>query len=62
VPRGVEFARQNLVLIVSGGNPIYAAADNQTVGSLAQILIRAGRGLGINSYWDAFITYVSPTA
>ncbi|HWF53000.1 MAG TPA: phosphodiester glycosidase family protein [Solirubrobacteraceae bacterium] len=43
------------------GNLIYAAADNQTVGSLAEILIRAGAvramELDINSYWDSFITY-----
>ena len=75
IPPGVEFARQNLPLIVQGGQPnpnlsdgpqwgvtvgnairvwrsgigvdasgnlIYAGADDQTVGSLAQILIRAG--------------------
>jgi hypothetical protein len=99
VPAGVQFARQNLPLIVSAGQPnpnlsdgpewgltlgnairvwrsgvgvdrtgnlIYAAADNQTVGSLAQILIRAGAiramELDINSYWDTFITYASPGA
>ena len=43
------------------GNLIYAAADYQTVGSLAQILIRAGAvramELDINSYWPSFITY-----
>ncbi len=48
------------------GNLIYAAADNQTVGSLAQILIRAGAAsameLDINSYWDTFITYGQPIA
>jgi hypothetical protein len=99
VPPGVEFARQNLPLIVAGGRPsanlsdgpewgvtvgnavrvwrsgigvdaqgnlIYAAADNQTVGSLAEILIRAGAiramQLDINSYWDSFITYGQPDA
>ncbi len=99
VPPGVQFARQNLPLIVAAGRPnpnlsdgpewgltlgnairvwrsgvgvdargdlIYAAADNQTVGSLAQILIRAGAiramELDINSYWDTFITYASPGA
>lgn len=99
VPAGVEFARQNLPLIVSGGMPnpnlsdgpewgatlgnatrvwrsgigvddhgnlIYAAADNQTVGSLAQILIRAGAvramELDINDYWTTFITYREPRA
>jgi len=43
------------------GNLIYAAADYQTVGSLAQILIHAGAvramELDINSYWVSFITY-----
>ena len=90
----VQFARQNLPLIVSGGRPnpnlsdgpewgatlgnavrvwrsgigvdangnlIYAAADNQTVASLAEILIRAGAvramELDINSYWVTFISY-----
>ncbi len=96
---GIQFARQNLLLIVSGGQPnpnlsdgpewgatlgnavrvwrsgigvdargnlIYAAADNQTVGSLAQILIRAGAvramELDINSYWVTFISYAQPFA
>jgi hypothetical protein len=48
------------------GNLIYAAANNQTVGSLAQILIRAGAvramELDINSYWDSFITYARAQA
>ena len=48
------------------GNLIYAAADNQTVGSLAQILIRAGAvramQLDINSYWVSFITYAQAGA
>ncbi len=48
------------------GNLIYAAADNQTVGSLAEILIRAGAvramELDINSYWVSFITYAQPEA
>ena len=98
-PPGVEFARQNLPLIVQGGQPnpnlsdgpqwgvtvgnairvwrsgigvdasgnlIYAAADSQTVGSLAQILIRAGAvramQLDINSFWVSFITYAQPDA
>jgi hypothetical protein len=43
------------------GDLIYAAANGQTVGSLAQILIRAGAiramELDINSYWVTFITY-----
>jgi len=99
VAPNVQFARQNLPLIVSAGRPnpnlsdgpewgltlgnairvwrsgigvdargnlIYAAANDQTVGSLAQILIRAGAvramQLDINSYWDTFITYASPAA
>jgi hypothetical protein len=45
----------------ANGNLIYAAADNQTVGSLAEILIRAGAvramQLDINSYWVTFISY-----
>ena len=48
------------------GNLVYAAADNQTVGSLAEILIRAGAvramELDINSYWVSFITYAQPGA
>jgi hypothetical protein len=96
---GIEFARQNLPLIVdnghpnpnlsggpewgatlgnavrvwrsgigvdAGGNLLYAAADNQTVGSLAQIMIRAGAvramELDINSYWVSFATYGQPQA
>jgi hypothetical protein len=99
VPPGVQFARQNLPLIVDNGQPnpnlsdgpqwgltlgnairvwrsgvgvdahgnlIYAAADNQTVGSLAAILIRAGAvramQLDINSYWVTFITYAQANA
>jgi hypothetical protein len=91
---GVELARQNLPLIVSGGrlnpnlsdgpewgatlgnavrvwrsgvgidahgNLIYAAADDQTVTSLAQILRRAGAvramELDINSEWVTFNFY-----
>ena len=48
------------------GNLLYAAANDQTVGSLAQILIHAGAvramQLDINSYWVTFITYASPFA
>ncbi|HWH09506.1 MAG TPA: phosphodiester glycosidase family protein [Solirubrobacteraceae bacterium] len=48
------------------GNLIYAAADQQTVGSLAGILIHAGAiramELDINSYWDSFITYAHTDA
>jgi hypothetical protein len=98
-PAGVSFARQNLPLIVSGGQPnpnlsdgpewgatlgnavrvwrsglgidahgnlIYAAANDQTVGSLAQILIHAGAiralQLDINSYWVTFNSYATPNA
>jgi hypothetical protein len=43
------------------GNLIYAAANDQTVGSLAAILIHAravrAMELDINSYWTSFITY-----
>ncbi len=95
----VEFARQNLPLIVSGGrlNPnlsdgpewgatlgnavrvwrsgvgvdargdiVYAAANDQTATSLAQILQRAGAvramELDINSEWVTFNFYGSPGA
>ena len=98
-PANVEFARQNLPLIVYGGQPtanlangsewgatvgnavrvwrsglgidangnlIYAAANDQTVQSLAQILIHAGAvramELDINSYWISFNTYAAPGA
>ncbi|HEY4894783.1 MAG TPA: phosphodiester glycosidase family protein [Solirubrobacteraceae bacterium] len=48
------------------GNLIYAAGENQTVGSLAHALIRAGAvramELDINSYWVSFITYGAPGA
>jgi hypothetical protein len=48
------------------GNLIYAAANYQTVGSLAAIMIRAGAvramELDINSYWTSFITYRQPGA
>jgi hypothetical protein len=94
---GMDYARQNLPLIVEGGRPnpnlsdgpewgatlgnavrvwrsgigidahgdlIYAAANYQTVGSLAQILIRAGAiramQLDINSYWVTFNSYGRP--
>jgi hypothetical protein len=43
------------------GNLVYAAADYQTVGSLAAILIHAGAvralELDINAEWPSFITY-----
>ena len=48
------------------GNLIYAAANDQTVGSLAAILIRAGAvramEMDINTYWTSFITYRHPGA
>ncbi len=48
------------------GNLIYAAANDQTVGSLAAIMIRAGAvramELDINTYWTSFITYHRPGA
>lgn len=48
------------------GNLIYAAANDQTVASLAQIMIRAGvvraMEMDINSYWPSFITYAFPGA
>ncbi len=43
------------------GNLIYAAADYQTVGSLAEVLIHAGAvramELDINAEWPSFMTY-----
>jgi len=43
------------------GNLIYTAANDQTVGSLAAIMIHAGAiramELDINTYWTSFITY-----
>ena len=43
------------------GNLLYAAADYQTVGSLAKIMIDAGAvramEMDINTYWPSFITY-----
>jgi hypothetical protein len=48
------------------GNLIYAAADYQTVGSLARLLIRAGAvravELDINAEWPSFIVYASRNA
>ncbi|MGA8339642.1 MAG: phosphodiester glycosidase family protein [Solirubrobacteraceae bacterium] len=48
------------------GNLIYAAANYETVGSLAAIMIRAGAvramELDINTYWTSFITYRYPGA
>ncbi len=48
------------------GNLLYAAANYQTVGSLAAIMIHAGAvramELDINSEWTSFITYRNPGA
>ena len=48
------------------GNLIYAAANDQTVGSLAAIMLRAGAvramELDINTYWTSFISYRYPGA
>jgi hypothetical protein len=48
------------------GNLLYAAANDQTVGSLAAILKHAGAvramELDINSYWISFNTYAAPGA
>lgn len=48
------------------GNLIYAAGEDQTVSSLAHVLIQAGAiramELDINSYWVSFITYGAPGA
>jgi hypothetical protein len=98
-PADIQFARQNLPLIVDHGRPnpnlsdgpqwgatlgyairvwrsavgidrhgnlLYGAASDQTVGSLAAIMIRAGAvramELDINTYWVSFITYGRPGA
>ncbi len=48
------------------GNLIYAAGEDQSVGSLADTLAHAGAvramELDINSYWVSFITYGAPGA
>jgi hypothetical protein len=48
------------------GNLLYGAANDQTVGSLAAIMIHAGAvramELDINTYWVSFITYKQPGA
>ena len=48
------------------GNLLYAAANDQTVASLANILIHAGAvramELDINDYWPSFISYRYPGA
>ena len=60
------FVWRSAVGIDRHGNLIYAAAPDQTVTSLAQILIHAGAvralELDINSYWPSFITYRFPGA
>jgi hypothetical protein len=52
--------------IDSHGNLLYAAANDQTAGSLAHILEHAGAvramELDINSYWISFNTYAAPGA
>src|SRR6478752_2474658 len=57
----VAFARQSLPLIIDHGRLIYAAADYQTVVTLARILQRAGAvramQLDINPEWPTLITY-----
>ena len=60
------FVWRSAVGIDRHGNLIYAAAPDQTVTSLAQLLIHAGAvramELDINSYWPSFITYRFPGA
>jgi hypothetical protein len=55
------FVWRSAVGVDRHGNVIYAAAPDQTVASLAQIMIHAGAvramELDINSYWPSFITY-----
>ena len=60
------FVWRSAVGIDRHGNLIYAAANDQTVGSLAQIMVHAGAvramELDINAYWPSFITYRFPGA
>jgi hypothetical protein len=60
------FVWRSAVGIDRHGNLIYAAAPDQTVGSLAQIMLHAGAvramELDINAYWPSFITYRFPGA
>jgi hypothetical protein len=60
------FVWRSAIGIDRHGNLIYAAAPEQTVVSLAQILKHAGAvramELDINSYWPSFITYRFPGA
>jgi hypothetical protein len=57
---------RSAVGVDSHGNLIYAAANYQTVGSLAAIMIHAGAvramELDINAEWPSFITYTGPDA
>ena len=52
--------------VTARGDLVYAAANDQTVASLADILIHAGAvramELDINSYWTTFISYGAPGA
>ena len=60
------FVWRSAVGIDRRGNLIYAAAPDQTVASLAKIMIHAGAvramELDINAYWPSFITYRLPGA
>jgi hypothetical protein len=60
------FVWRSAVGIDRHGNLIYAAGPDQTVGSLAQVMVHAGAvramELDINSYWPSFITYRFPGA
>jgi hypothetical protein len=57
---------RSAVGIDAHGNLIYAAAPDQTVASLADVMIHAGAvramELDINAYWPSFITYRFPGA
>lgn len=57
---------RSAVGVDSHGDLIYAMANDQTVGSLAQIMIHAGAvramQLDINAEWPSFITYTGPGA
>jgi len=52
--------------ITAHGDLLYAAGEDQSAGSLARALIRAGAvramSLDINPYWTSFISYGSPGA
>jgi hypothetical protein len=60
------FVWRSAVGIDRRGNLIYAAAPQQTVASLAKIMIHAGAvramELDINAYWPSFISYRFPGA